>query len=95
MVSALTRGAALASDSPLCGLGIPRTLRPADAASRAGDQRETSFREPMAVHPGADLRPPRAGPTGIGKINRGMPESRGHGNKPGVVAGSLCHYPNG
>ncbi|MDE3160709.1 MAG: hypothetical protein KGM92_18235, partial [Acidobacteriota bacterium] len=21
--------------------------------------------------------------------------SRGHGNKPGVVAGSLCHYPNG
>ena len=20
---------------------------------------------------------------------------RGHGNKPGVVAGSLCHYPNG
>ena len=59
MVSVLTSGAALASDSPLCGLGIPGTLRPATAGrgSRAGDQLETSFREPMAVHPGADLRP--------------------------------------
>ena len=57
MVSVLTPGAALASDSPLCGLGIPGTWRPATAGrgSRAGDQLETSFREPMAVHPGADL----------------------------------------
>ena len=69
MVSALTRGAALASDSPLCGLGIPGTLRPATAGrgSRAGDQLETSFREPMAVHPGAGLRPLRAGPTVSGR----------------------------
>ena len=72
MVFVLTPGAALASDSPLCGLGIPGTLRPATAGrgSRAGDQLETSFREPMAVHPGADPRPLRASPTGIGKINR-------------------------
>ena len=72
MVSVLTPGAALAIDSPLCRLGIPGTLRPATAGggSRAGDQLETSFREPMAVHPSADLRPLRAGPTDIGKINR-------------------------
>ena len=96
MVSVLTPCAALARDSPLCGLGIPGTLRPATAGrgSRAGDQLETSFREPMAVHPGAGLRPLRAGPTVSGRSTDDA-GSRGHGNQPGVVAGSLCHYPNG
>jgi len=95
MVSVLTPGAALASDSPLCGLGIPRTLRPADAASRAGDQRETSFREPMAVHPGADLRPLSGRPDWYREDQPTMPESRWSRNKPVVVGGAPCHYPNG
>jgi hypothetical protein len=68
--------------------------RHAGRGSRAGDQLETSFREPIAVHPGADLRPLRAGPTGIRKINRRCRKSWSR-QQAGCAAGSPCHYPNG
>ena len=85
MVSVLSPGAGFAIDLPLCGHEIPGTLRPATAGpgSRAGDQLETSFREPIPFTR-AEIWD-RFGPAGLvsGRLTDDA-GSRGHGNKPGA-----------